>query len=184
MQIHLSKIFKVSFLIFSIYNLLSCRNETEEIKTIKSIEFGQGQHLEVIKTDKNTTSYGILTNYNYGTRHQFSYDLKIGNDIEWKGGSQEPKEISIINGTYYLRYLHQQSHLKTEIDTVLQDTTTNVYYTIEEGFQKHIDKRYFFKWFGEDYWVNMDSSTYYSDIKQVEVYQIPNDNELILEINK
>jgi len=178
---------KVNFLKLYIYfstltlflSMLSCRSKTEKIVNIETVIFENGKRLEINKTDRNTSSIGIFSNHNYGVTHQYSYDLTLDNDIDWIGGSHEPKQILFNEEDVYLRFLHKKRYTTSMLDTITQESKTSFEYKVEQGFQRHIDERYFFKWFGEDYWVNIDSNFYYSQQKVGKEYDIPNDGELI-----
>lgn len=182
MRLKYSKLIKytLSSIFLFLFLLIGCHRETETIEDIQTIIVGNNQNLEVKKTDRNTTSIGIITNHNYGTTHNYSYELTLNDDIYWYGGSHEPKQILFDNTNVYLRYLHQKRYSTFSIDTLTQDTISSSYYKVEEDYQKHIDERYFFNWFGKDYWVNIDSIEYYSLRKGGQEFEIPNDGELSL----
>lgn len=162
-------------------SMLSCRSKTEKIVNIETVIFENGKRLEINKTDRNTSSIGIFSNHNYGVTHQYSYELTLDNDIDWIGGSHEPKQILFNEEDVYLRFLQKKRYNTSSIDSLTLETKTSHYYTTKENYQKHIDERYFFNWFGKDYWVNVDSLEYHSLRKAGQEFEIPNDEELILE---
>ncbi|MGB0871010.1 MAG: hypothetical protein ACPG6V_11445 [Flavobacteriales bacterium] len=172
-----SSIFISIFILF--ITVLSCRSETEEIVNSESILLENGKLLEIEKTDRNTSSIGIFSNHNYGVTHQYSYQLTLDDDIDWIGGSHEPKQILYHNEDVYIRFLQKKRYTISWIDSLTQENKSSFEYRIEPGFQKHIDERYFFKLFGKDYWVNIDSNRYYFQQKDGKEYDIPNDGELI-----
>lgn len=49
---------------------------------------------------------------------------------------------------------------------------------VHNVYEKHIDERYFFKIFGDDYWTEISAEEYFSAKKSTKEYAIPNDNEL------
>ncbi|MEI6866142.1 hypothetical protein [Flavicella sp.] len=69
------------------------------------------------------------------------------------------------------------------IDSIDNTTKYNYHSEIQEVFQKHIDERYFFKLFGNDFWVDIPSENYSFLKKSCEDYDIPSDNELSLKFN-
>jgi hypothetical protein len=143
-----------------------------------------GKHLVVEKITKETTSRGIITNHNYGTSHSFKYKLLLSKeDINWNSGSGEPKNILFCKDTIYIRYLKEKSIRTEYIDSVDNTTKYNYHSEIHEVFQKHIDKRYFFKLLGTDFWVDITSENYSSLKKSCDDYLIPNENELTLKSN-
>ncbi len=169
------------FIILLSYLLGGCNYHEEVITNKTNIILPNGKHLVIEKTNIETTSIGIFTNHKYGTSHRFKYNLLLSEeDISWDGGSGVPKNILFCNDTVYIRYLEKRN-IKTEyLDSLTNTTKYNYHSEICESFQKHIDKRYFFKLFGSDFWLNITSEDYYSLNKHCKDYVIPNENELIL----
>ena len=159
----------------------SCNSYTEKRTGITTNQLPNGKKLSVEKTSKETTEIGIITNHNYGTTHTFTYKVSINkNEINWDGGSAEPKYILFCKDTTYIRYLEEK---RTEIeykDSLSNSVKSNSYYEIKEFYQKLVDKRYFFKLFGKQYWINIPADAYNSKKKFCDEYIIPNDNELTL----
>lgn len=161
--------------------VISCNYNTEEILDKTSKILPNGKHIVVEKSTKETTSRGVFTNHNYGTSHRYSYTfLMPKEDINWNGGSGEPKNILFCKDTIYVRYLKEKSIRTKYIDSTDNTTKYNYHSEIHEAFQKHIDERYFFKLFGDDFWVDITSENYSSVKKSCDDYHIPNDNELAL----
>ncbi|WP_291723838.1 hypothetical protein [Bernardetia sp.] len=169
-------------LIIFVFTALGCERRIEESVETESKILENGKHLKVEKTNRETTSIRLITKHNYGTTHSFKYKLYLTDDeIEWKGTkSQEPKKIAYCNKTIYLRGIEKNYKQIQTIDSVTNDTLYNSYYEMEEFFLESIDKRYFFKNFGTQKWVNISDSAYKSVIKDCKEYEIPNDNELKL----
>jgi hypothetical protein len=160
---------------------ISCNYDTKEITNRTNKVLPNGKYLVVEKITTETTSRGIVTNHNYGTSHSFRYKLSLHQeDINWNGGSGEPKNILFCKDTIYIRYLKEKRSRTEYIDSI--SNTTKYYYHSEvlEVFQKHIDERYFFKIFGSDFWVDITPQHYASLKKSCEDYPIPNENELTL----
>ena len=164
-------------LMFSICLFTSCNYDTQEVVNKTSKKFPNNITLSVEKITKETTSRGIFTNHNYGTSHNFTYSFFIKKkNIHWDGGSSEPKNILFYKNDIYVRYLEKKS-IK-EVDSI--NDTNNYHYEIQETFQKHIDERYFFKLFGDEYWIEISPKDYTYIKTHGEEYNIPNDNELSL----
>lgn len=76
--------YKLGCIIGVIALFFSCDERVTERMTKKSIILSNGMHLTVEKTNTETTSIGILTKHNYGTKHTFKYKLKLSeNSINW-----------------------------------------------------------------------------------------------------
>lgn len=159
----------------------SCNYNTKENTDLTSKVLPNGKHIIIEKITKETTSHGIFSKHNYGTSHSFKYKFSISQEkIDWYGGSGEPKNILFCNDTIYIRYLKEKNITTNYIDSLNNTTKYNYHSEIQEIFQKHIDKRYFFKLFGNDFWVDIASDDYYYLKKSCDDYPIPNDNELSL----
>ena len=177
----------IIFVIILNFLFISCNYNAEEIIDKTSKILPNKKHLVVEKINKETTAVGIFTNHNYGTSHSFTYTFSVNpGDINWDGGSSEPKSILFCKDTTYVRYLKEKSikvKYTDSIDGVIKDKH---HFEIHEVFQKHIDERYFFKLLGNDYWAEISSENYSSIQKSCDEYLIPNDNELTLEpvVNK
>ncbi len=157
----------------------SCSYDTVETTDKTSIALPGDRFLVVEKTNKETTATGLFTKHNYGTTHRFSYTFALNpGKIKWNGGSGEPKHIIFCNDTTYIRYLKKKS-IRTEVfDSISNTTIGNYHDEIQESFEKHIDKRYFFKLLGDDYWIEVSDEQYNAVKNSCEEYRIPNDNEL------
>ena len=114
--------------------------------------------------------------------HHFTYKVYINpGDINWNGGSAEPKYILFDNDTTYISYLKKKNLKIKYIDSLDGTTKYNYHSEIQTFHQKHIDKRYFFKLLGNDYWVDI-SLQEYTDVKGYGYeHVIPNDNEYSLD---
>ena len=174
------KIKVIYFILIIIQFLFSCEFKTEERIDKTSQTFPNGKHIIVEKLNKESTSTGILTNINYGTSHSFKYQFTLTEDnIKWDGGSSEPKNIIFCKDAIYIRYLKEKSLNTTVIDssdTIIENNT----YEVKEFFQKHIDRRYFLKIFGDDFWEDISSENYYSMKNSCGELFIPNDGELFM----
>ncbi len=171
-------------LLFACFVLLfvitSCSQLSTENTDIVSKILPNGQHIEVEKTNKETTSIGIITKHNYGTTHSFTYKITLDKmGIEWNGGSGEPKHLLFCKDTVYIHFLKDKWVEEETIDSL--NETSNGHYQIQEAYQVHIDKRYFFKLLGDAYWIETTPDNYIKQKTTCNEFRVPNDNELVLE---
>ncbi len=144
--------------------------------------FPNGKRMLVEKTNKKTSQYGIITKHHYGDTHSYSYTFTIEkDDVNWDGGTREPKEILFTQDTVYLKSLTKKAIPFQPKDTILHTSAVERHYEIQEVFEKFVDERYFFQWFGDAYWVTIPKFGYTMNMKKGEFYEIPNDKELTLE---
>jgi len=157
----------------------SCKQDSVVTVTKNKVEIGNGKILSIVKTNKDTKSIGYFTGNNYGTSHRFTYTMEIEpDDIIWDGGSGEPKQIIYCNGTTYIRYLVKKSIRTESVDSITNEINIDYHNEVREELQQHVDKRYFFKLFGDDYWLNVPNSDLDSLQSGCKTFEIPNDNEL------
>lgn len=176
---------RVTFILIVLQLFTGCDVRTEERIDKTSKTFPNGKHIIVEKSNKVSTSVGIFTSINYGTSHSFIYEFTIiEDDIKWEGGSGEPKNIIFCKEAVYLRYLKEKPIKAISADTINNRSIENHTYEIQEFFQRHIDRRYFFKIFGSEYWEDISSDDYNSIKKICEEYEVPNDGELLLEVGR
>ncbi len=174
-------VIKILLLIGFVYVWSGCNTHTEERVDKQEKVLPNKKHITVEKITKETTSVGIFTNHNYGTSHSYRYKFLIQpEDINWDGGSGEPKQLLFCKDTIYMRYLKKKNIQIQYIDSVDNTMKTKHHWETKEVFQKHIDERYFFNFFGKDYWVDISPENYVSLKKSCKEYDIPNDNELLL----
>ncbi len=174
----MKKLIYVKILSF-IFLFIACRSKTTERIDITNTLLGNDKYLEVEKTNKNTTHIGIITNSNYGTSHSYSYKITVNNgDINWNGGTAEPKHLLFCNDATYIHYLKEKYISIKSKDSVGNTIERDGYYAVQNVFEQYIDKRYFFKLFGDDYWVEVSSEKYNLQKESCTEYSIPNDNEL------
>ncbi|GGX23149.1 hypothetical protein [Aquimarina muelleri] len=183
-MINRALVIKMLLLIGHVYIWSSCNSYTEERVDKREKLLLNKKRLSVEKINKETTNVGIFTNHNYGTSHSFTYKLSIQPEgIHWDGGSGEPKHLLFCNDTIYIHYFKEkriQIEYTDSIDSVMK---TKYHFEIREVFQKHIDERYFFKIFGEDFWIDITPEDYAYRKEFCKEYDIPNDGELLLKSN-
>lgn len=159
--------------------LLNCTHISDESTDIVSKILPNGKHLVVEKTNRETTSIGIITKHNYGSTHSFSYKIVINEgSIEWSGGSGEPKHLLFCDDAVYIHYLKNKWVEEPVIDSLNQSPKR--YYRIQDHYQAYIDNRYFFKLLGDAYWVETTLENYTKQKSTCDEFEVPNDNELVL----
>ncbi len=163
--------------------LSNCDSEVKEVIDTEMKLLPNGKRLIVEKTNKETTQIGIFSKHNYGTSHSYRYKISIKPDgVNWDGGNGEPKHLLFCKDTIYIHYLKKKSVRDEYTDSIDNRIKTKYDYEVKEVFQKYIDERYFFKLFGDDYWIDVSPEDYNFDNKSCNKYLIPNDNELSLEL--
>lgn len=160
----------------------ACTYDTQETIDETRKILPNGKHLVVTKTNKETTSVGLFSNINYGVSRSFTYQLSINpGNINWYGGSAEPKHILFGENTIYIRYIKQKSVSTVYTDSINDTIKNGSHLELHEFFQQHIDERYLFKLLGDDYWVEISAEDYNAAKKKsTQEYIIPNDGELLL----
>lgn len=178
MKLNIKSFFILLVAISAIY---SCTTKTEKRidKTNKLLPNGKYLMVEKINIDK--TSIGVFTKNNYGTRHSFGYKFSVNKgNVNWNGGSSEPKHIIFCKDSTFIHSL-KEKRIKVEYTDPVDNTVKyNHHYEIQDLFEKHMDERYFFKLFGNEYWVEISPDNYILKKESCEEYPIPNDNELSL----
>ncbi len=172
-QYNLNYFISILLLIF-----ISCKTETEINTNVTSKQLPNNKLLEVLKKEKTATQRGIFTNSNYGSTYSFEYQFTINkNEVIWKDkGSAVPKTILFCNDTPYIKYLQKKSIAYQQIrnDTIY---STKYKDTIIEKYDKFIDNRYFFKWFGKVSWLAISKEKYNTKKSSCNEYTIPNDED-------
>jgi len=167
----------VSFIL--LISLISCKSTTTERVDVTNKLLGNNIHLKVEKTNTNITTTGILTKSNYGTSHSYNYKLTVNDgDIHWDGGSAEPKHILFCNDTTYIHTLKEKYVVMKSKDSIGNMVEKEGYYEIKNTYEAHVDKRYFFKFFGDEFWVEITEEKYNTKKESCNEYDVPNDNEL------
>jgi len=169
---------KYFFSIVVLLLLLSCKTETEINTNTTSKQLANNKTIEVLKTEKTDTRRGVLTGHDYGVAYSFKYQFTVNkNEVIWKDkGSAVPKTIIFCNDTIYIKYLQKKSVPSQQIRN---DTINRTKYkdTIVEKYDKFIDKRYFFKWFGTTTWHTISKEKYHIKKTNCTEYVIPNDED-------
>ncbi|MBQ4801837.1 hypothetical protein J8L88_03160 [Aquimarina sp. MMG015] len=164
-----------------IFLITSCRSKTTERIDITNTLLGNDTHLVVEKTNKSTTHRGIITNSNYGTTHSYSYKLTVNNgDVNWNGGTAEPKHLLFCKDSTYIHYLKEKYISIKSKDSAGNIVEKDGYYEVQDVFEVHVDKRYFFKFFGDEYWIEIPLESYNLKKGSCTEYTVPNDNELTI----
>ena len=177
----LGQIQKTYFVLIIILIVTSCRTETKIRVNKTNHLLSNGSTIFVEKTNEDKTSIGMFSHHDYGTSHYFSYRFSVDpGSINWEGGSREPKGILFCKNDVYLYSLKE-----VEIHVFIKDSTdsivdVNSHYETQEVFEQYIDKRYFFKLLGDDYWIDVSLEDYQLKKKNYQEFAIPNDNEIKL----
>ena len=161
------KIILLNFII--LLCVAACESSTQVREKITVSELPDGYIIHVKKIDSETTRVGALTGHKYGTSHSYIYQFTLSpGQIYWYGGSKVPQEIILCNREIYIHYLQLDSLGKPE----------EFKYVIQSHYDKHVDKRYFFNLFGEQYWVS-DTEPANINTSGCKKSDISNDHELI-----
>ncbi len=173
--------FKKSAIIWLISTLFfACKPEVERYPVSFNKIWDNGMHIQVDKINQNTKMVGLLSKKVYRTTHTYSYSLMVDDgDINWEGGSAEPKHLLLCNDSIYLHSLKLKVQHTDPTDS-LSSRKQAAYYVIEHAYQVYIDERYFFNWFGDDFWVDVSPEIYEQRKVECVEYPIPNDEELNL----
>ncbi len=101
----------------------SCDENVEETVSKQNVILPNSKHITIEKTDTRTTSIGIFTKHNYGTKHNFKYRVFVNEGkISWDFGVGEPKHIIFCKNNTYLHYLNE----KIETEEVKDSITDSV----------------------------------------------------------
>jgi len=132
--------------------MMNCTSHTEETSDTTNTILSNGKTLEVEKITRITSIEGIISKHTYAVLYDFEYNLLIKEDkIKWETQSGEPKNIIFCRDTTYIRSLKEKTIRTEYFDSIDSTTTYKRHFEIQESFQKHIGKRYFFKLLGDDF---------------------------------
>jgi hypothetical protein len=146
---------------------LSCTDSTEVYHSTKVKEMKNGKTIVIDRTDELTRTYGAISGHLYGESHQFAHELSVKpNGLLWKSVQREtPKGIVDCKSGFFLR---------SNMEELSTDSVTQVVTRVtKSGFYKSVDKRYFFKLFGDQYFVTVDSMEYYASTLQCQEQSLP-----------
>ncbi|MEJ0031617.1 MAG: hypothetical protein WDO15_15130 [Bacteroidota bacterium] len=137
-----------------LFILCTCSSNTEVYQSRFTREYENGKSIEVIREDRVTKWTGMITGKDYGGTSTFTYQFNVEpDDYKWEGLVNEaPLALVFCGDETLLRTTERIIKYDSLYDPgTFKDTT--LYY-------KNVDERYFFKWFGEQYFVGTDSVTY------------------------
>ena len=176
------KLIKYCFLLAFLF---SCKTSTKISVDKTNTLLPNNEVIELEKTNKDSETFGSITNYHYGSRHSFKYKFKLINaSVKWDGGTAEPKKILFNKDSIFITYLKNKHIATPYLDTVTNTTKNTYHYEVQRFYQKHIDKRYFFKLLGKDYWLDITENNYLKNLKEGSEYTIKTDNELTLPVKE
>ncbi|MCT4582226.1 MAG: hypothetical protein N4A35_12510 [Flavobacteriales bacterium] len=159
----------------------SCATETVSKTYVTNKELPNGILLSVEKTNTENTQIGMFTKHNYGTTHSYSYKVIVEElDAVWEGKSGEPKKLVFCKDSLFLLSYKEMLFTNDSLRKIDSTLAYESHYEVVEEFQKYVDNRYFFKLFGDAYWVSIPSSCYQYKKSSCKEYDVPNDNELSL----
>ncbi|MBI3562423.1 MAG: hypothetical protein HY080_11990 [Gammaproteobacteria bacterium] len=148
-----------------------CSCHTEEFEQVYVSESMDGYAIRVKKINSDTIYKGLISGIKYGTSHSYHYSFTLSpGRIYWEHENGVPKELKICSKDLYIYYLQR----------IFQEQSGVLKTIVQPHYAKHVDKRYFFKFLGEQYWVTATKADYDS-VGDCKSLAIPNDNEL--EIN-
>ena len=170
------------FLLLIIIFTISCKTSTEISIDKSSTLLPNNEVIELEKENKDSKTFGSITNHYYGSSHRFTYKFKLKNaNIKWNGGTAEPKHILFHKDSIFLSFLKDKTITTPYVDSITNETRNTYHNEVQKFYQKHIDKRYFFKLLGSDYWIDITEENYLRNIENGLECKIKNDNELILQ---
>lgn len=144
-----------SYLAALLLLLAACSHDTSVYQSKFSKKYQNGKSIDVVREDEVTQWTGMITHANYGRTETFTYKFNIEpDDYKWEGLANQAPLALIFCG--------DDTFLKTTLRTIKYDSLygegqvkdTTIYF-------KNVDKRYFFKLFGEQYFTESDSATYH-----------------------
>lgn len=131
----------------------NCTTKTQVYEQQVNKELRGNKIIFVKKIDEVSRMVGALSGHLWNEEHRFHYEFTIEpQEIEWKGLIGEAPKSLVSCQTVLL--------LKTTTRQVVTDSIKGTYTLTASNFYKHVDKRYFFKLFGEQYFVTIDSLSY------------------------
>ncbi len=137
-----------------LFVLSMCHTDTEIYRSTFRREYKNGKSIEVIREDQIKTRTGLITGTNSGTTDEFTYQFTIKpDDYKWQGYiNQAPLALIFCEDQAYMRATERVYRYDSLYsDGHFKDTTL---------YFKNVDKRYFFKLFGDQYFEAMDSVAY------------------------
>lgn len=175
--------------------LSACTTKTTE-NTHRSVkDFPNGEQLIVDRTDIHQEQIGVVSKVVYQTKDRHQYQLRFQpNDLRWENGDAEPKQLIVCpDNSAYLHFISQESNpfyanaanaeTTPEVNPLKPDTEINEpekpkvvepYLILKNHYVRAVDKRYFFNWLGEFYWVDINKAEYASPKAGCQTYDVPN----------
>lgn len=188
------KIFQVLNGVLLVFWLSACTTRTTENSHRSVKDFPSGEQLIVDVTNQHEEQVGVVSKVVYGIKDRHHYQLRfLPHDLRWENGDAEPKQLIVCtNGAAYLHFVSQQPNPyyataqeqanTTEPNTVeqakepnIQPTKVESYVISKNHYVRAVDKRYFFNWLGEFYWIDIEKAEYISKQNSCQVYEVPND---------
>ena len=165
----MNKYLSEKILLFCALLFTACKTETQEYISTFSQQLSDGKSIEVKRSDQFKQYYGIVTGIKWNDSHSFQYEFMLKpDDIQWKGMTdQVPQRLSFCGEELYLLVKGEKVIVDTaKIDSIPKVVKTHLYF-------KNVDKRYFFNWFGDQYFEEIDSLKFYESRKNCKEENIP-----------
>ena len=150
-----------------LFLLVMCTSDTQVSHTAFRRKFENGRSVEVVREDRSIRFKGILTGADYGGVNDFQYEfITQPDEYSWKGNmNQVPVELIFCDDDTYLKVTERIAKYDSLYGTPhFKDTAL---------YFKNVDDRYFFKFFGEQYFREADSIDYYSKKLKCKEAQLP-----------
>ncbi len=146
----------LSFISGALLLLTNCRTEHKGYESTFSKQYPNENKIEVLRKDNYEQYFGIFSGHNYGGSHSFSYEFTIYPDQhKWKGAmNQVPRKIVFCEDKIFLAI----SEEKVKVDSLHPNEEPIRMDTVL--YFENKDERYFFNWFGDQFFVPVDSSNY------------------------
>jgi hypothetical protein len=137
-----------------LFILTMCSHNTEVYQSTFKKKYANGKAIEVVREDRVTKWKGMLTGTDYGGTNTFTYKFNIEpDDSKWEGSyNQVPLALVFCDNETFLKVTDRIIKYDSLYGPgTFKDTTL---------YFKNVDERYFFKLFGEQYFVDSDSVSY------------------------
>ena len=137
-----------------LFTLAMCSHSTRHYERTFQKKSQNGKAIKVTRKDEVTTWTGMITGKDYGDTNTFNYEFNIEpDDSEWKGSvNQVPLALVFCDNETFLKVADRIVNYDSLYGPpTFKDTTL---------YFRNVDERYFFKMFGEQYFVDSDSVAY------------------------
>jgi hypothetical protein len=150
-----------------LFLLVACSSNTDVYTSTFHQSYDNGRSIEVVREDRVTKWKGLLTGTNYGETNNFDYSFTTEPDgYEWRGLTNQAPLALIFCG--------DETFLKVTERVVERDSLYGPVNLADKMFYfKNVDERYFFKLFGQQYFVASDSIQYQESLAKCGEVPVP-----------